>query len=252
MSYPTGKSINDGIPREFATVHYTSISDAIDHIISFGPHCYLAKSDIKSAFRIIPINPSDYHLLGMKWQGEYYFDKCLPMGAASSCSIFERFSTFLEWITQQKIGNAKVIHVLDDFLFIGRTEFECQRALNIFLHIMEDIGVPIAPEKTVSPTQVIQFLGVDLNTIDMFASIPEDKVIKFTNLIDEFLAIKSVTLRKLQSLTGMLNFCCGIIRPARIFSRRLYNLTVAIQKSYYHVKLTLDVKIDLEAWKSFY
>ena len=161
LSYPIGSSINDGIPREYASVHYTTISDAIDVILSYGKNCYLAKSDVKSAFRIIPIHPKDYPLLGMKWNNHYYFDRCLPMGASSSCAIFEKFSSAIEWIVQSKIGNATVLHVLDDFLFIGKSKFECQRALDIFLHICSDIGIPIAPEKTVSPTQFIKFLGID-------------------------------------------------------------------------------------------
>ena len=251
LSYPAGSSINDGIPRDYASVKYTSISNAISEIVKFGKNCYLAKSDIKSAFRIVPIHPSDYHLLGMKWNGDYYFDRCLPMGASSSCHIFEKFSTSLEWIVQQKIGNAVVLHVLDDFLFIGRTSFECQRALEIFLDICKDIGVPIAPEKTVYPTQTIQFLGIDLNTKDMYSSIPDDKIIKFSGLIDEFLQSKSVTLKKVQSLSGMLNFCCGVICPARIFSRRLYNITKGVTKHYYHIKITKDIKDDLLVWKRF-
>ena len=251
LSYPSGLSINDGIPREYASVKYTSITDAISKIVQVGKNAYLAKSDIKSAFRIIPINPSDYHLLGMKWQGNYYFDRCLPMGASSSCSIFEKFSSALEWIVQGKIGNAFVLHVLDDFLFIANNYDECHRALEIFLKICKDIGVPIAPEKTFYPTQIIQFLGIELNTIDMYSSIPDEKVEKFSKLIDEFLVAKSVTLKKLQSLTGMLNFCCGVINPARIFSRRLYNLTIGVSKHYHHVKLTIDVKDDLLVWKKF-
>lgn len=48
----------------------------------------MAKTDIEDAFRIIPIHPSDYHLLGFIWEGQFYYDKCLPMGASSSCQIF--------------------------------------------------------------------------------------------------------------------------------------------------------------------
>ena len=39
-----------------------------------GPGCHLAKTDIKNAFRIIPIHPFDYNLLGMKWQDFYFRD----------------------------------------------------------------------------------------------------------------------------------------------------------------------------------
>ena len=47
-----------------------------------GRGCFLAKTDIKSAFRIVPTRPSDYDLLGIFWQRKYYYDKAMPMGCA--------------------------------------------------------------------------------------------------------------------------------------------------------------------------
>ena len=92
--------MNDFIPDQFSSVHYASIGDAITLIKSLGRGCYMAKTDIKSAFRIIPIHPDDYHLLGMTWNNSYFFDRCLPMGCSSSCAIFEAFSTALEWLAK--------------------------------------------------------------------------------------------------------------------------------------------------------
>ena len=251
LSHPIGSSVNDGIPREFATVKYATVSDAISHILSFGSGAFLAKTDIKSAYRIVPVHPSDYRLFGFKWKGSYYFDKCLPMGCASSCQIFEMFSSSLEWIVKQHIVGAKVIHVLDDFLFIGPSEIICQRALDTFIKICEDIGVPLAPEKTEGPSQVLTFLGIQLDTKTMCASLPEDKVEKFSNMIHEFMLCKSVTLTRIQSLCGMLNFLCSIIVPARAFIRSLYSLQVGVAKPYYKVKITNSVKKDLAVWQSF-
>jgi hypothetical protein len=37
------------------------VDDAIAIIKKLGRGCFLAKTDIKSAFRIIPIRPADYH-----------------------------------------------------------------------------------------------------------------------------------------------------------------------------------------------
>ena len=65
-------SINDSIASENTHVQYARVSDAIKLIKRAGPGCYLAKTDIKSAFRIIPNHPNDYSLLGMKWRGLYY------------------------------------------------------------------------------------------------------------------------------------------------------------------------------------
>ena len=66
LSVPSGSSVNDGILSANTSVQYTTIADAISLIKQCGKGCFLAKTDIKDAFRIIPIQPSDYPLLGMK------------------------------------------------------------------------------------------------------------------------------------------------------------------------------------------
>ena len=251
LSHPKGFSVNDGIPEECSSVHYASVGQAIQHILSYGPKCYLAKTDIQSAFRIIPVNPSDYFLLGFQWKGHYYHDKCLPMGCSSSCSIFEAFSTALEWIITQQLKNVTVIHILDDFLFIAPTFQQCQSSLSIFKQICLDIGVPLAPDKTVGPSQILDFAGIRLDTVDMSASLPPDKILKFSLTIQEMLESKSVKLKQIQSLAGMLNFACSVIAPARAFSRRLYNLSIGLSRPYHHKKVTGQVRQDLLVWYNF-
>lgn len=86
LSFPCGGSVNDLIPSELRSVHYASVDDAVKMIKKLGPNSHLAETDVRSAFRIIPVNPADYYLLGMHWKGNYYVDCCLPMGLASSCN----------------------------------------------------------------------------------------------------------------------------------------------------------------------
>jgi len=71
LSNPKGYSVNDGIDSEHTRVCYATVDDAIRFIKVAGPGCFLAKTDIKNAFRIITICPGDYNLLGMQWQGLY-------------------------------------------------------------------------------------------------------------------------------------------------------------------------------------
>lgn len=80
LSYPPGRSVDDFIPKELPTVHYATIDDVISIIKKLGPGCYMAITEIQSAFRLTPIHPKDFNLLGMRWEGRYYFDRCLPMG----------------------------------------------------------------------------------------------------------------------------------------------------------------------------
>ena len=63
MSFPFGRSVNDGINKEEFTLTYSKVSDAISLIIRAGRGALLGKVDIQSAYRIIPVHPSDRHLL---------------------------------------------------------------------------------------------------------------------------------------------------------------------------------------------
>ena len=56
------------IPSEYTSVQYHTVALAIKKIEGVGKPCFLAKTDIKSAFRIVPVHPSDYELLGFKWR----------------------------------------------------------------------------------------------------------------------------------------------------------------------------------------
>ena len=250
-SQPSGKSVNDGIARDKASVKYQTVEDAVKLIVSAGRGSYLAKSDIKSAFRLIPIHPSEYHLLGFRWLGQYYYDKCLPMGCSSSCRIFESFSTALHWIVQGRICNASVVHVLDDFLFVSPSRADCQAALSEFKHICYLLGVPLAPDKTMGPSQILPFLGITLDTMAMQASLPEDKVIRMMHDTDTLLSQRKLKLKQLQSITGLLNFACNVIVPARAFLRSIFDLTVGILKPYYHITISKQVKLDAGVWRTF-
>lgn len=76
-------------------------------------------TDIGDDFRIISINPLDYHLWGFSWNGNYYFHKCLLMGARSSCQILEQFSSALQWVMHSKYSAGGMSYILNDFFFIG-------------------------------------------------------------------------------------------------------------------------------------
>lgn len=251
LSYPRGSSVNDGISPEFSSVRYATITDAIRHIRAAGTGCFLSKTDIKNAFRIIPVHPSDYNLLGIQWRGQYYFDKCMPMGCSSSCRTFELFSSALEWVAQNKLHINHIVHLLDDFLIIAASHEICLRQLNLFVDLCGHLGIPIAPEKTCGPATTLSFAGIELDTIQLEARLPSEKILKCKDLIADFLKRKKVTLKEVQSLTGLLNFACSVILPGRAFLRRLIDLTIGIQSPFHFIRLKKEVKADLAVWQEF-
>ena len=62
------------------SIHYNYNASAA--IYKFVPHCFMAKTDKESAFRLFPVHPNNWELLGMFWNGFYNFKKVFPFLAS--------------------------------------------------------------------------------------------------------------------------------------------------------------------------
>ena len=206
LSFPENQSVNDKIPDQAATVKYQTLDHVISLLQKEGRRSFMAKADIKEAFRIIPIAPIHYHLLGFQYDNQFYYDKVLPMGLRSSCAIFETFSKALHRIMQTKFQVQSVSHILDDFLFISQHRTICNKYLQDFLWLCDNLGVPIKQEKTILPQTQIEAHGILLDSIHMQARLPQDKVQKARDLLQVFSSKQKTTLKDLQSLIGTLQF----------------------------------------------
>ena len=168
-------SINCSIPKEDYSVQYVRIDDAIKGTKHFWVGCFLAKTDIESAFRSVSVHPDDYEVLDMHWEGKYYYDKVLPFGLRSAPFLFNQLSDALEWILLNKCNISFVCHILDDFLLIEPPAILpphnslCQQSLTNMLSTFHTINIPKVEGKTQGPSQVIEFMAILLDTIKMKA-----------------------------------------------------------------------------------
>jgi len=97
---------------------YITINEAIKSIIQYGKGALLAKINIKSAYRLIPVHPEDRYMLGMQWNGGVYIDTYLPFGLCSDPKLFNLLVDLFAWIAQQH-NISFLIYYLDNFLTIG-------------------------------------------------------------------------------------------------------------------------------------
>ncbi|XP_056016820.1 uncharacterized protein LOC125676591 [Ostrea edulis] len=67
-----------------------------------GEGALLAKTDLENAYKQIPIHPGDFELLGFRISGSFFYDKTLPFGLSYTCQLFEKFSSALQWILENK------------------------------------------------------------------------------------------------------------------------------------------------------
>ena len=88
LSYPEGYSVNDGVSKPWCSLSYISVDTAARVVAQKGQRAQLAKIDIKSAYRMLPVHPDDHWLLGMRWEGMLFIDAALPFGLRSTPKIF--------------------------------------------------------------------------------------------------------------------------------------------------------------------
>ena len=106
-------------------------------------------------------------------------------------------------------------------------------------------------KKTIGPATVINFMGYEFDSILSEVHLPQDKLDKCTEAISFLLEGSKTTLRKLQSVIGLLNFACAVVVPGRAFLRHLIDLTVGVHQPHYHIRITREVKQDLHVWLTF-
>ena len=261
-------SLNHHTPDEWCTVSYKDLDHAIRNCLNIiEKHkpihggIYGSKTDLLSAFRMLPLKPDQFCWVIMKAKNpqtnetKYFVDKCLPFGASISCALFQKFSDALKHITEYVIKKKDTItNYLDDFLFLWITKVGCDYMVTKFLWVCDQINCPVAMEKTVWSTQEIVFLGMLLNLKEYLLIIPEDKRQKAINLLNRALEKKKMTVKGMQCLTRTLNFLNKALLLGRAFTRRMYtkiSTKTKKLKPFHHISLDSEFTRDCLMWVSF-
>ena len=249
LSAPHGLSINDGIDIEQHRFHYSSIDDATRLVANLGRNSALAKVDLKSAFRLIPISTLDWDLLGIYWRGSYYVDKQLPFGLRSAPFLFNQFASALHWLLSNNYGIQHLIHYLDDFLIIEQSLTTCLHSKNTMLNVCDKLHIPLSWEKLEGPATTISFLGIEIDTAAWVLRLPPEKVQDILSELTLWSKQKKCTKRQLLSLIGKLHFASKVMPAGRIFLRRLIDLSTHAEAPHHHLYLNSAAKADIRWWR---
>ena len=203
LSYPEGDSINDYIPEDPYSLQYVRVDDAIQILQSLGPGAFMAKTDLKSAFRLMPIHPDDWNLLGIYWQPNYYVDLYLPFGLCSAPYLFNQISDALEWILKCNYGLRHFIHILADFFIAEPTKVLCLGSFSTLLKVFMSLRVPTVAAKTLGPSQVLEFMGIMLDSNRMEASLPEDKLARIKQIQNTNRVFSATKRKPFQVMVGI-------------------------------------------------
>jgi len=227
------------------------VDQVAHHAVKLGRGSLIAKIDIKSAYRLVPVCPLDRKWLGMQWNGQVYVDGMLPFGLRSAPKIFNAVADGLEWCVAKE-GVESIFHYLDDFAVLGPPgSAACLNQLLILKRVCAELGIPLAIDKQDGPTAIIVFLGIIIDMIRQELRLPEDKLRRLLHILDQWEKRKACTRRDLEVLIGVLHHACKVIRPGRSFLRRAIALLSRAKQRHHHIRLNAEFRSDLKWWKTF-
>ena len=251
LSSPRGCAINEGISKEAFSVRYSCFDDAVCLVRAIGRDTMMAKLDIKHAFRLCPVRPDQWVLLGYQWLGSFFVDTRLPFGCRSSPFIFNTFADLLQWILISIGGISFVIHYLDDFFICASTIEQCEADMGVMQRLFADLGVPLATDKTEGPASTITFLGIEIDAKAGIVRLPSVKLEELAILLSQWKVKKKCTKRELLSLIGSLSFAAKVVKPGRMFLRRLIDLSTKVSLLHHHISLNAEARADVQWWIDF-
>ncbi|XP_052428992.1 uncharacterized protein LOC127970440 [Carassius gibelio] len=247
----TVPSINSLIPLDEFSLKYQDIDQAVELIKIAGRGAWLAKIDITSAFKVMPIHPDFWHLFGIRWLEKYYFAVRLTFGCKSSPKIFDMLSEAVCWILSNNYAIPHIIHLLDDFLVISSPKAIPAAHILTVQKVFSELGIPIAQEKTMGPATTIEFLGIYLDSAKFQLSLPKEKIDRIILVSSTLLDSPCCSKRELLSLLGHLNFAMRIIPQGRPFIAHLLTLASSVHALEDLIPLTHACRDELKLWILF-
>ena len=251
LSSPRGQSINEGISKEKFSVTYSRFDDAVDIVRDLGPSCFMGKLDVKHAFRLCPVRPEDFPLLGFSWLGQFYFELRLPFGSRSSPFIFNSLADAVSYILVVVFGIQCLIHYLDDFFIANLDEHSCHSDMQKAVQAFSLLGIPVALDKLIGPLQCITYLGIEIDAAAGIVRLPLRKLEELHSLLAVWLQRSKCKKRHLLSLIGKLSFAAKVVKPGRLFLRRLIDLSTTVSRVNHHIHLNREAKADIRWWHDF-
>lgn len=251
-SQPSGLAVNDYASLDSKT-KYQSIQDAVSILT---PKAFMAKVDLKSAYRSVPVHRSNWQALGLQWcfQGysepTFMVDTRLPFGSRLAPGIFHRITQSVRRMLLRR-GIDGVVVYLDDFLIISNSYQECKYALNTLLGLLRCLGFAISWSKVEGPTQGITFLGIHIDSVNFTLELPPKKLGELRDCVRSFRGRKRASCKALQQLAGKLNWACQVVRGGRTYLRRILDTLRPLRKSHHKAKLSSDFQADITWWSKF-
>ena len=188
------------------------------------------------------------------WMDQLWQYRALPNGLTTAPRLFTKLLKPI--MAKLRIQHHIVMAYLDDILIIGNTLEAAESAVSATVTIFQQLGFIVHPEKSkFHPSQVMDYLGFTVDSIQMRATIPFHKV-EDVSLACQDLA--SASIPSIRHTAKMIGKIVALFPAARFGPLHYQNLQrakiAALKKNAGHfdrpMGLPSDAKVELQWWVS--
>ena len=205
--------------------------------------------DISKAYRRIAVRPKDIQHLHTVWEGVHMWDTRLPFGHAAAahhcCKLTKAIASAF---TTLMLGNATALAYVDDFIVVA-DEQHAAAAEALLSRMLDDIGMPITPEKAAAAGTwacSAEWIGYTHDTARQTHALKPDKIPELRKRILQAKDMGRLPRRQMAILIGKLNHVANVHHPARAHMQALHRAHMRSLAS--TVDVDLDAQRDLDWW----
>jgi hypothetical protein len=220
----------------------------------------LWKSDVKSAYRQLPVDPLWQIKQAVLVDGKFHIDRCNSFGNRGSGWNWDRVISLVNWIGIEKKGISDLLGYVDDnfgWEFEGRKAYYKPYKKHMptkqvqLLKLWDELGIPHDEEKQLSGPS-LRILGYDVDANKMTVKVPDEKKEKVVKLLRSHAKEgKPYTVNELQTAAGSVNSALSLYPSIRPGLGVLFNEMAKQAPGTTKLKVTKDVARTLSGLASF-
>ena len=189
---------------------------------------WMASIDLKEAYLQVPVHPASRHFLRFMFRDTVYQFKALCFGLSTAPQVFTRVMAPVSAILHSM--GIRMRRYLDDWLVQSASRESLLRDLQNVLQLCHELGIAVNPQKSnLVPSQVVQYLGVVIDSTSFRASPSEERISRLQSTAAEFQSCASPPASLWLSLLSVLSSLAHLVPGGRL---RLRSLQLCLHRSW--------------------
>ena len=214
--------------NRFVDVSHFQMETIQSVLLSVRQGDWMASIDLKEAYLQVPVHPASRRFLRFVFRGSVYQFKALCFGLSTAPQVFSRVMAPVSAILHS-LG-IRMRRYLDDWLVQSSSREALLRDHQTVLGLCHELGIVINPSKSnLVPSQVVQYLGVVIDSTSFRASPSVERVTRLQSTAVAFQSCASPTASLWLSLLGMLSSLAHLVPGSRL---RMRSLQLCLHRSW--------------------